>query len=74
MTGRSEGGALQVEIGEVVLGLVGAGRGHGDLDAAHAAAHLGADLEPDGAAGCSGELDVPEPDPPQRLEQDIKSL
>ena len=40
----SEGGALQVEIGEVVLGLVGAGRGHGDFDPAHALAHLGADL------------------------------
>jgi hypothetical protein len=36
--GRSEGGAAQVEVSEVVLGLVGAGRGHGDLDPAHALA------------------------------------
>jgi hypothetical protein len=38
---RSEGGgALQVEIGEVVLDLIRAGRGHGDLDPAHASPHL----------------------------------
>jgi selenocysteine lyase/cysteine desulfurase len=45
---------------------VWAGRGHGDLDAAHAEPHLGADLqelEPDGAAGGGGELGVPEADP-----------
>jgi hypothetical protein len=39
MPGSPEGGALEKEIGEVVLGLIGAGRGHGDLDPAHALAH-----------------------------------
>ena len=74
MRERSEGGALQVEVGEVVLGLVGAGRGHRDLDPAHAAPHLGADLqqlEPDGAAGRGGELGVAQADAPERLEQHI---
>ena len=54
---RSEGGALQVEVGEVILGLVGAGGGHRDLDATHADADLGADLEelePDRATGGGG--------------------
>ena len=36
MPGRSEDGALQGEIGEVVLGPVRAGGGHRDLDPAHA--------------------------------------
>ena len=75
MRGRSEGcGALQVEMGEVVLGLVRAGRGHGNLDPAHAHSHLGTDLqelEPDGAAGRAGELGVAEPDPAQRVEEDV---
>ena len=71
---RSEGDAHQVEIGEVILGLVGAGRGHGDLDAAHADANMGADLEelePNGATGGAGQLGVPEPDPAQPIEQDV---
>jgi hypothetical protein len=45
MAGRSEGGALQGEIGELVLILVGAGGGHGDLDPAHAGPDLGTDLQ-----------------------------
>ena len=58
----------------MVLGLERAGRGHGDLDPAHAAADLGADLQElqtDGTAGGGGELGEPEPDPPERLEQDV---
>ena len=64
----------QIDIGEVVLGLVRAGRRHGDLDAAHAFAHLGADLqelEPDGAAGGGRELGVAQTDAAQRREQHI---
>jgi hypothetical protein len=75
MPARSEGdGAAQVEISEVVLGLVGAGGGHRDLDPAHAFADLGADLqqlEPDGAAGGAGELGVAQADAAQSIEQDI---
>ena len=74
MPGRSEGGAAQIEIREVVLGLVRAGRGHGDLDPAHALAHLGADLqelEPDRAAGGAGELGVAQTDAAQSFEQHI---
>jgi hypothetical protein len=75
MDDRSEGlGASQVEEGEVELGLIRAGRRHGDLDPADAEADLGADLqklEPDGAAGGGGELGVAEPDPAQRIEQHI---
>ena len=53
---------------------VGAGRGHGDFDPAHALAHLGADLEelePDGAAGGGRELGVAQANAAQRLEQNI---
>src|SRR6476659_7061018 len=74
MLGRSEGDALQVEIGEVVLVAVGAGRGHGDLDAAHAGPDLGADLQElqaDGAAGGGGELGVAQADAPQRFHQHV---
>ena len=42
---RSEGGAAEIEVRQVILGLVGERRGHGDFDPAHAAAYLGADLE-----------------------------
>jgi hypothetical protein len=43
MDDRSEGlGASQVEEGEVELGLIRAGRRHGDLDPADAEADLGA--------------------------------
>jgi hypothetical protein len=58
----------------VVLGLERAGRGHGDLDPAHAAANLGTDLqelETDRAAGGGGELGEPKADPPERLAQDV---
>jgi hypothetical protein len=75
MPGCSEGGgAAQVEVSEVVLGLVRAGGGHGNLDPAHALANLGADFqepEPDGAAGGIGQLRVAQADAAQRREQNI---
>ena len=74
MLARSEGGAVQIKVREVILGLVGERGGHGDLDPAHAPPHLGADLqelEPDRAAGGAGELGVAPTDPPERFEQHV---
>ena len=70
---RSEGGAPQVQIGEVVLGLVRAGGGHGDLDPAHAEPDQGADLQQlqaDGAAGGVANWVWRRP-MAQRVEQDV---
>ncbi len=53
-------------MGGAVLGPVGEGRGHGELDAAHAGAHQGTDLqqlEADRAAGGAGELSMGKGDP-----------
>jgi hypothetical protein len=64
------GGALQVEVGEMILGLERPRRGHGVLDAAHAAAHLGGDLqelEPDGAKGGDRKLGVAQAEPEPQL-------
>ena len=46
-------------MGGAVLGLIGEGRGHGELDTAHTGAHQRGkleELEADGAAGGAGEL------------------
>ena len=61
MPERSEGGAAEIEVSEVILGLEWAGRGHGDLDPADADPDLGADLEqlePNGARGGVGGIEV----------------
>ena len=61
-------------MGGAVLGLVWEGRGHGELDAAHAGAHKRANLqqlEADGAAGGAGELSVGEADAAQGAQQYI---
>jgi hypothetical protein len=62
LSGRS---GSQRDMGGAVLGLVREGRGHGELDAAHAGAYKRANLqqlEADGAAGGAGELSVGEAD------------
>ena len=58
----------------VVLGLIGKGSGHGQLDAAHASAHQRPDLqelEADGTARGAGELGVLEADAAQGADQDV---
>ena len=65
MSALSGWSGSQGGMGGAVLGLVGEGRGHGELDAAHAGAHKRADLqqlEADGAAAGAGELSVGEAD------------
>jgi hypothetical protein len=60
-------------MGGVVLGPIGEGRGHGELDAAHAGAHQGADfeqLEANVAAGGCDELGMDEADAAQGADQD----
>ena len=55
-------------VGRLVLGLIGEGRGHGELDAAHAGAHQRPDLqelEADGAARGAGELRMGQADAAQ---------
>src|SRR5580692_4671789 len=59
---------------ECELVLPRAGRGHGELDAPHADAHQGTELqylEPDGAAGRLGELRVRQSDAAQSAEKYI---
>lgn len=59
-SGRAEG-ALQADVGERELGLVGTARGDGEVDAARAGAHLGAEpeqLEAYGLRRSIGELGV----------------
>ena len=68
------GGGGERAVGGTVLGLIGKGRGHGQLDAAHAGAHQRPDLQKlqaDGAAGGAGELGVLEADAAQRTDEDI---
>ena len=60
-------------VGSAVLGLIGKGRRHGELDAAHAGPHQRTDLQElkaDGAARGAGELGVLEADATQGADQD----
>ena len=64
-------------MGERPLRLPGVAGGHGELDAAHADADLGADLEEleaDGAAGGGGELGMGEADASERADQHIEAM
>src|SRR6476469_1760164 len=73
-SGWSARGCGQPQMGEGELVLIGAGRGHRELDAAHADPDEGADLQElqaDGAAGGLGELGVLEGDATQRAQQHV---
>ena len=59
VSGSSEGGLRQPGMSFAELVLVGAGGGHGELDAANAARDDGADLEEREADGAAGGLCEP---------------
>ena len=65
---------MQVEIGEFELDLVRASRGNSEVDAAHAGAHLGPELEQleaNGGDGGIGELAVAQTDAAQGVDKNI---
>ena len=67
-------GALKIDVGEFELVLVRASRGDGEVDAAHAGAHLRAELqqlEPNGRDGGIGELAMAQTDAAQGIDENI---
>ena len=67
-------GGGQCDVGGVVVGLIGKGRRHGELDAARAGTDRSTDLqelEADGTARCPGKLGMGQPDATQGADQDI---
>ena len=72
-SGRAEG-ALKVDMGEFELVLVRTSRGDGEVDAAHAGAHLRTELqqlEANGRDGGIGELAVAQTDAAQGIDENI---
>jgi hypothetical protein len=67
-------GALEIEPGHGELGLVGTARADREMDAAHADAHLGAELEEleaDGLHSSAGELGMFERDTAHGVDEDV---
>ena len=69
-SGRAEG-ALKIDVGKFEIVLVRTSRGNGEVDAAHAGAHLRPELEqpePNGRDGGIGELAMAQTDAAQGID------